>query len=914
MSENLLVTKYYLPSPAPNHAPRPRLYQLLDDGLHLGRRLTLVSAPAGYGKTTLLSEWIHDRKLSTAWISLDEGDNDPIRFFSYLVAAIRAIKPDLGELSPFQISPGNPFEPTLVSLINGLANLPGPFLIVLDDYHTIHVQSIHDSLNFLIENLPPHVQVIIASRADPPLAIARMRARSQLNELRLSDLRFIPEETAVFLNQVIGLSLSPEDISGLDSRTEGWAAGLQMAALALYAQTSAQDKNVSGFIRSFTGSNRYILDYFVEEVLRRQPEAILAFLEQTSILERLCGPLCDAVIEVRDWRIEPDERFVDHQVPISGKNILEYLDHANLFIVPLDDQREWYRYHRLFADLLNQRLLLTQPESIPILHQRASSWFERHQYMDEAIRHAFAAGNTQRAAALIEAEAETTLMRSEIATFTRWIEQLPELELRARPDLMVYYALTLLWSGAPLEVIDARLSTIEQGKTVPGKEAPLRAFIAINNGQVSLAQEYCRQAIEQIPQTDLLLRGLADLIQAICYMVEGQVQRGVQLLEKATIKNRKTGNLIVAVLVLYQLAELRQKEGQYRHAQALYQQALDLTTDAVGQYQPIAGRAMVGLGEISWAWNDLELAQRYILEGIELSEKWSQVSAFDGYVALVAIRESQGDLEGVEQALKVLRKIAHQFDVTDVDDLVVDMLEARLKIAQGNLAEAHRWARQRGLEDIPIPKADEIEENIINKRLIKYELLVVARLWLAEGHQDEALALLDKQLTQLEKIDRPVLLIETELLRALAFLKKREKDKALLALEHALTLAEPEGFVRIFVDEGEKIQSLIKSAQSKLTEKSRVAFIEKLLLSFASQTPRSPSVRAPGSEILIDPLSDREIDVLHLLPSSLTSQEIADKLYISVHTTRSHLKNIYTKLGVHCRYDALIRAQELGLL
>ena len=454
MPDSLLVTKLYIPSPIVNHIPRPRLFQLLDEGLRLGRRLTLISAPAGYGKTTLISEWIHSRKWPAAWISLDEGDNDPARFFSYLGAAIQTAKPEFGDLSPFQISPGRPFESVMVSLVNLLANIPGPILIVLDDYHVIHNQSLHDSLAYLTENLPPDVHVYIATRADPPIPIARLRARGHLSELRMSDLRFTSEETAAFLNQVMDLSLSPEDIAGLECRTEGWAAGLQMAVLALHAQASAREREtLPGFIHSFTGSNRYILDYFVEEVLQRQPKVILTFLQQTSILERLCGSLCNAITEIGDWQIENDDLYPDLQAPISGDHILEYLDRANLFIVPLDDRREWYRYHRLFADLLNQRLLLTQPESVPGLHQRASIWYEQHQLLDEAIRHAFVACDTQRAAALIEAAADATLMRNEIATFMGWIEQLPESEVLDRPNLIVYHTITLLWSGAPLKVI-----------------------------------------------------------------------------------------------------------------------------------------------------------------------------------------------------------------------------------------------------------------------------------------------------------------------------------------------------------------------------------------------------------------------------------------------------------------------------
>ena len=450
--------------------------------------------------------------------------------------------------------------------------------------------------------------------------------------------------------------------------------------------------------------------------------------------------------------------------------------------------------------------------------------------------------------------------------------------------------------------------------TRSGKEAPIRAFIAITNGQISQAREYCCQALELIPEGDLLLRGLADLLLAECYLLEGDVKFGIQSLEKAVTRNQKSGNLMVAVLILYQLAELRTREGKIHEAQALYRQALELASDEDGRYLPIAGRALVGLGEIAWIWNDLGTAQGYVLEGNELSERWSQVSAFDGYLSLVQVLQSQGDLDGAGRALNVLRTIARKFDMTEIDDLVVDLVEARLRLAQGDLVAVHRWAKQRGLEGIPPIEAGGTVENIVSQRLYKYEILAVARLWLAEGRPDEALKVLNQQLVLLKKLNRPMLLIETELLRALAFQEKKEKEKALLALEHALSLAEPEGITRIYIDQGENIQALLMSTRSRLKEKSLLAFVEKLLLAFTPQATGAQPVRPLQPSILIEPLSERETEVLCLLRSSLSIREMADELYISVHTLRSHLKSIYSKLGVHSRYEAIARAQELGLL
>jgi LuxR family maltose regulon positive regulatory protein len=594
MSDTLLATKFHTPPPLTNLVSRKRLLQRLDEGIRQGSRLTLISAPAGYGKTTLLGDWIRNSNRSAVWISLDEGDNDPARFLSYLVSALRTIKPGMGETTLTKLQTSQTQIPInmLTPLVNELVDIPGNVVIVFDDYHTIHNQSIHDALTLLLEHAPPHVHTVIASRADPLLPIARLRGRGQVTELRQNDLRFSKAEASKFLGLNPSLDLSQADIAALTTRTEGWAAGLQMASVSLKEQS-----DVSSFIRDFTGSNRYILDYLIEEVLHKQPDAVQSFLLFTSILEHLSGPLCDAVIEGMV------------SLPADSQSTLEDLEHSNLFIIPLDERREWYRYHRLFADLLKQRLNQSQPEILNMLHRRASEWYEENGLMEEAIEHALSSGAAPRAAKLIEKSAESTLMRSQVRTFLGWIERLPEGEIINWPSLSVYYAWELLWNGAPLEAIEAHLELIAHQKDHSTKSLPLQAFLAVFKGDVSRAARLANQAIEQLPEEDTLLRSLASFILASSYLAQGDAERGINILEDTARASQRTGNMMIAVLVLCELGDDSQKHGRLHQAKGLYQQALDLGTDEQGVRLPVAGKALIGLGDVAREWNDFDTAE-----------------------------------------------------------------------------------------------------------------------------------------------------------------------------------------------------------------------------------------------------------------------------------------------------------------
>lgn len=915
MTTPLLATKLYVPPVRPGLVSRPRLIERLNEGLD--RKLTLISAPAGFGKTTLASEWAHAVRarqaaqsvgaplavptlaapLWVAWVSLDEGENDPARFMAYFVAALQTIEATIGEgvQAAFQSPQPPEIVPVLTGLINEIADVPGEFVLILDDYHLITAQPIHDALTFLLDNLPPRMHLVIATRADPPLPVARLRARGQLAELRLADLRFTPDEAALFLNHVMGLDLSAEDISSLASRTEGWIAGLQMAAVSMRGQEDA-----AGFIQAFTGSDRYILDYLVEEVLDRQSSDIQGFLLRTSILERMSGPLCDALVHE------------GQRMASSSQQVLEYLEQVNLFLIPLDTERRWYRYHRLFADLLRSRLSRTRAELVPTLHHRASEWYEHNGETEAAVDHALLAEDFERAVRLIEEIAEDTLMRSEVVTFIGWLDALPDELVRQRPSLCMFHAWMLLLTGRPLEIVEARLEDADNA-------APLHALIAIYQGQVSRAARLAHLGLEQLTEDDRFLRSLATWILGLVQLASGDLAAGSQALDDVVAMSHEMGNVMFATAALSHVAKLHMRQGRLHEAKATYERALALATDAQGQLLPIAGEPLMGLGEVWREWNDLESATLSLTDGIELSKRWSEVAAFDAYIPLARVRQAQGDADGAWDAVREARQLAMRTDSTELDDLAVVLYQAWLSVAQGDVEAAMHWAEERGVWTDLDEVDHEDREAFVNAHFRKYERLVLARALIRQDRPDEALALLEPLLPRMEEQRRIDLLIQVQMLRSLALQAKHDVDEALTALEHALSLAEPGGYVRIFVDEGEPMARLLYQAAARgiapeYAGRLLAAFeIETKDESGGSVTPPSSSVVRPPSP-LIEPLSGREIEVLDLIAEGLSNREIALRLFIAPSTVKVHTRNIYSKLGVKSRTHAVARARALGIL
>jgi LuxR family maltose regulon positive regulatory protein len=917
------------------------LIERLTAGLYA--KLTLISAPAGFGKTTLLSEWMNQipntQYPKTAWLSLDESDNDPARFLTYFVAALQTVEEGLGAsvLSAFRAPQPPPVESALTVLINEIAAIPGDLALVLDDYHLITAQPIHKALTFLLDHLPDNAHLVIATRSDPPLHLARLRGRGQLAELRANDLRFRPDEVAAFLNQVVGLNLAADDVAALASRTEGWIAGLQMATLAIRARVSTHGPDtvhIAHFIRAFTGSNRFIMDYLVEEVLGQQSPSIQTFLLQTAILDRLSGPLCDAVVDIRDWRLDIGNNTQSHSAPLRGleypipntqshsaplwgleypipntQSILEYLESSNLFIVPLDDEQRWYRYHHLFADLLRQRLRRLQPDVVPELHRRASAWHEQNGSLVSAIEHAFSAGDLERAAGLVEQTAEATWMRGEFATFLNWLEALPDDVVRARPRLCAHQAVLMLLVGRPLSEFKARVQHIMQSgadSLAAAEVAVFHAVYAALKGDVRQGIEHSQRALELLPEDSLFLRSLVVRCLAATYKLTGDVVAASRTLDEAAHIAQKAGDLMGTIVTLHQLAELCIIRGQLCKARALLQRARELATDRKGRMLPIASRALTGLGMLLWEWNDLQAAAQHLLQGIELAGKWVVTWGLGAYLILALVRQAQGDTDSADEAMQTAERLAIEFDATEVDDFIVRAYQARLWIMQGNLDAAVRWAAGRNVERDGAYHVRETEH------------ITLGQVYLAQGRPDEALALLAPLLQSAERLGRTRSVIEISIIQALAHQAQDDVAQALAALQRALSLAEPQGFVRVFVNAGQAMAQLLNLA---LSQGIAPDYVGKLLAAFAEGTKdpyggQRTDTPSDASSFVSSPssLSEREMEVLRLIAAGLTNQKIATTLVLALGTVKAHTANIYAKLDVHNRTQAVARARALGLL
>jgi LuxR family transcriptional regulator, maltose regulon positive regulatory protein len=896
MTMPILATKLYAPPPRPNVVLRPRLTERLHAGLH--RKLTLISAPAGSGKTTLLSDWLAGRVRLAAWLSLDEGDSDPTRFLTYFVAALQTIAPNIGAgvLVALQ-SPQPPLtEAMLTALLNDIATISDDFVLVLDDYHVIDAKAVDLALIFLLEHLPPHMHLVITTREDPQLSLARLRAQGHLTELRAADLRFTPAEAAEFLNAVMELNLSTADIAALESRTEGWIAGLQLAALAMQGY-----QDTSGFIQTFTGDHRYIVDYLVDEVLGRQPAPLRNFLLQTAILDRLTGPLCDAVTDRE-----------------GGTARLAALERGNFFVVPLDDQRHWYRYHHLFADVLYAHLLAEQPEQVAALHRRASEWYERHGSPAEAIRHALAAKDFAHAADLIELAVPAIRRSRQEAALLSWLRALPDELIHQRPALSVWYAHALLASG-DLEGVEDRLQDAERLLNTPadtsemvvvdeeefrrlrGTIAIARAGQALALGDVADAVTYGRRALDLAPEDDHLGRGAATALLGLASWASGDLEAAYQTFADGIARVRMAGNISDAIGGAIALAEIRIAQGRLHEAMRTYERFLQLATE-LGE-PALRGTAdlYVGMSELHREQGNLQAATQHLLRSQELGEhNGLPQNRYRWCVAMARIREAQGDLHG---ALGLLEQ-AERLYVSDLFPNVrpIAARKARVWVVQGRLGETLGWVHEQGLS---------AEDDLSYLR--EFEHITLARVLLAQnksGRADrsmhETMGFLERLLHAADAGGRMGNVIEILEVQALAHQAHGDIPAALMPLERALTLAEPEGYVRIFVDEGPPMAILLYAAAKRGIVPN---YVRQLLDAFGQTEDR-----APAKQGLIEPLSERELEVLRLLGTDLDGPEIARELMVSLNTMRTHTKNIYGKLGVNNRRAAVRRAEDLKLL
>jgi LuxR family maltose regulon positive regulatory protein len=882
----LLQTKLHIPQPRPDRVERPRLVERLNEGLRLGRRLTLVSAPAGFGKTTLLSEWVASAKRSAVWISLDETDNDPARLLAYLVAALKGVDSRIGRSAQAMLESPQPPPPEalLTSLINDIAAVPTPFILVLDDYHLIHMLPIHQQLAFLLEHMPPQMHLVIASREDPPLPLSRLRARAQMTEVRQTDLTFTGAEATAFLRRTMGLELSPGDVAALHRRTEGWIAGLQLAALTLRGSD-----DVERLIGAFAGSHRYILDYLIEEVFERQPRQVQDFLLRASILDRFTASLCDTVC------LGNGEGAVA-EGGTSGE-ILLALDRANLFIVPLDTSRQWYRLHRLFAELLRQQLRRGEPEpSLPELHRRASRWYEAEGFHGDAVKHALAASDWKRAAALIGDVDEAMLMRGEVVTLLGWLQALPEEVLRSYPELYLSYSWSLILTGQ----LDAAESILAEAETAVEREGggggavdllsdivSAQAYIARMRGDDERTIELSRRALSLLPEDDLAARSIVAVNLGMAYWNRGHLAEAEPVLMEAEDAARRSANHYARLTALSFLGVVQAAQGRLHEGAEWLRRAI-----RAGGKAPATALAHDSLGALLYEWNDLEAAAEHLGRGIALGERSGNVEIQIGaYRVLARLRQARGDASGSLDALREAHRLAREKDISPLMRARNAACHVQIALAQGNLAAAACWAEQ-------------VTEDGDCSRFYPLLCLTSARLHLAQGEKAAAAEQLEAWHGVAAGACWQFGVVEVRALQALA---APTTDEALVFLADALALAEPEGYVRTFVDKGEPMADLLRQAAARGTA---LDYARRLLSAFS----RVPVPPRPVEQPLIEPLSERELDVLQLLLERRTNREIAQTLVISVNTVKSHLKNIYGKLGVGDRRAAAAKARELNLL
>lgn len=916
-SQPLLATKLFTPPPRPNAVARPRLIRRLNEGL--SGRLSLLSAPAGFGKTTLASEWAAGSGLPVAWLSLDERDSNLTRFLTYLTAALQVIDKDIGKgVSDMLHAPQPPpAESILTQLLNEVAIIQGRFILVLDDYHIVDSKAVDQALGFLLEHMPPQMHLAITTREDPQLPLSRLRVRGQLTELRVEALRFTTSEAASFLNQAMGLSLSEEDIAALESRTEGWIAGLQMAALSMQGRA-----DTAAFIQAFTGSHRFILDYLAEEVLHSQPDTVRNFLIQTAILERLCGPLCDAVTGSE-----------------GGKAMLDTLERGNLFVIPLDDERQWYRYHHLFADVLMARLMEEQPGQLPGLHRRASVWYEHNGSPADAIRHALAGKDFERAAGLIERAWPEMDGNFESAAWLRWVQALPDALIRARPVLLVGIAWAHLNDGE-MEAGEARLREAEQwlarqgngdqqptgrpaGMAVtdeaqfqglPASIAIARAYLSQSFGDAAGTVKYAQHALSLLPENEYIMRGQAAALQGLTHWASGALDEAHQALTDTMSYFQIAGNIQFALSVTYGIAEIRATQGRLNDAFSNYEYALMAIAEQHKAIPRGTADLYLGLSGLFRERGDLAAATLQFQKSEELGPSLALPDwPYRLCVAKARLKEATGEPEAALALLDEAERLYFRTPMPNVRPVAA--LKARLWAIQGRLDEALAWVHTRKLS---------ADDNL--SFLQEFEHLTLARVLIGKYHSSraeetiiQAMRLLERLLEAAEEGGRMGNAIEILVQQALARAAQGEKALALAALERALALAEPEGYFQAFADEGQPMARLLREAAARGIMPD---YTGKLLAAFdAERTEVKPAAiptltqghPAPVRP-LIEPLSQRELEILQLIAQGLSNKEISERLFLALSTVKGHNKNIFGKLEAQRRTEALVRARELGLL
>jgi LuxR family transcriptional regulator, maltose regulon positive regulatory protein len=903
----LLATKLHLPRTRPGFVVRSRLVNRVAHAQ--GGELTLVCAPAGFGKTALLADWARRDPRPVAWLSLDDADNDPARFWRHVAAALDGVRPGVAQQVAALLQGLQPtsFEAVVTALANELAGVAEEVVLVLDDYHLIQASQVHQSVEFLLQHLPACLRLVVASRADPPLPLARLRARVQLAELRERDLRFSSEEAAELLRTAVEAELPEAAVAALADRTEGWVAGLQLAALSLQGRS-----DIAAFVAEFSGSHRYVLDYLTEEVLDRQPQPLRGFLLQTSVLERLSGPLCEAVTGRAD-----------------SQALLEQMERANLFLLPLDEVRGWWRYHHLFADLLRARLAREQPERLPELHRAAAVWCEQHGLVDDAVRHALAAGDTLWAARLIEQHWDAMLWRSEDVTFRRWLRALPAELVSSRPRLCLAQAYWALLSGR-LEAVEPLVADAQQAfaavaeepyEPSAGRAASLLAnlpaaitlapaMLARDRGDAERTAEFAQEAMTHLTDADRTLRHFARYYLAMADWLRGRVVEAEQALAGLAAEQVAAGARYLAPLY-HDLGQVQRARGHLGAALRTYERALGLATQA-GRALPPAGIPHVDIAEVLYERGELKAALDHATHGVALSMQLGWARQLVASLAVLAwIRHAQGDGVGALEAVGEAERVGVSPAMVGLLN-PLPALRARLALALGEVGEAVRWVQECGLD------ADD-EPNHPRER----EYLVLVRVLLAQQAPEQALGLLQRLHTLAAAQGRTGSVIEARALQALARSTGGDQAGALAALAEALDLGAPEGYLRVFVDEGSPMAALLHRLLAGWRRERLAAagaipreYLARLVDAFeqAGLPVRAPAGRGVVVAGLVEPLTARELEVLGLLAAGAPNRAIAQQLVVTPETVKKHLSHLFDKLGAANRTQAVARARQLGLL
>jgi LuxR family maltose regulon positive regulatory protein len=895
MNSPVLKTKLFIPPLQPRLVPRPRLNDQMNIALRSGARFTLVAAPAGFGKTTAISNWVNQTNHRAAWVSLDENDNEPPVFWTYVIAAFRTIWPDFGAALNEKLAASAPpsTESILPQLVNQLTELAHPLILVLDDYHVISNPEIHAGLAFLLNHQPPQLHLVVVTRADPHLPIARLRAHRTLAELRAEDLRFTLEEARIFLNEIMRLGLTAEDIALLERRTEGWGVGLVLAAQSMQGRSDKHE-----FISAFSGSHHYILEYLIEEILNYQPDLRREFLLRTSTLEQLCGPLCDAVTGTQ-----------------AGAETLAQLHKENLFISPLDMDHTWYRYHPLFGELLADHLQreFTQVE-IQELHRRASHWYERQQSLEKALKYALRGQDHERAAALIEQIAGRVIARGQVKTLLQWIDALPEEVVKGHPRLLMRLGWSTFLSGkvsqASRILTEARqaLDAIPAGPdrdVLQGKLLAMLSTLTALTPDLPRAIAQAEQALEKLPEGELNYRARAMRALGVCHLFLGDKEVTLEHLEEAKTLALDGQNKFLASEILSQLATLRKHQGKLKQAFQTYRQILDFYDSP--EESPPACLGFIGMAEIALEWNDLLSAEKYLDTGIELCYKGNIGYPLQpAYLMQGLLRKAKGDRNGALEAVGKGENLSRIGGGSLESVLGLASFQVRLNLQLGELDRARQWAMGEllppGLSfDALPPVLHEIQQSLL------------AGVYLRTCATERILEIYDRLCEPARAAGRMARVIELSLFKALALQKAGRQAEALEVFTNCLELAEPQAYVRFFLEAGELVRNLLQQAAASGPQ---THYAASLLNALGDPQPVAIPLPANAStpQPLVEPLTRRELDVLRLICQGCSNQEIAAALIVSVNTIKKHTNNIYGKLGVRNRAQAILRVQEIALI